>query len=149
CELRAELFRSRDESVTCSTSPPTTVSTVAYLETSEQTAHRIADLITEIFAAEEVAVDLWNMRAERWRVSIHFRAAPDPDPIRVLVIAAAGAETAKALVFEEIAAKDWVRESLRGLKPVAAGRFVVHGAHDRAGVPVNAIGIEIEAALAF
>src|SRR5207253_1862311 len=27
--------------------------------------------------------------------------------------------------------------------------FVVHGAHDRARVPVNAIGIEIEAALAF
>ena len=33
--------------------------------------------------------------------------------------------------------------------PVRAGRFVVHGAHDRARVPVNAIGIEIEAALAF
>jgi len=32
---------------------------------------------------------------------------------------------------------------------VAAGRFVVHGAHDRARVAVNRIGIEIEAALAF
>ena len=27
---------------------------------------------------------------------------------------------------------DWVRKSLAGLAPVAAGRFVVHGAHDRA-----------------
>jgi ribosomal protein L11 methyltransferase len=125
------------------------VSAVAHLETSEQTAHRIADLITETFAAEEVAVDLWDTRAERWRVSIHFRAAPDQDAIRALVAAAAGTETAEALVFEKIAAKDWVHESLRGLKPVAAGRFVVHGAHDRAGVPANAIGIEIEAALAF
>jgi len=35
------------------------------------------------------------------------------------------------------------------LRPVAAGRFVVHGAHDRTRVPLNHIGIEIEAALAF
>jgi ribosomal protein L11 methyltransferase len=33
--------------------------------------------------------------------------------------------------------------------PVAAGRFLVHGSHDRNRVPVNRIGIEIEAALAF
>ena len=50
---------------------------------------------------------------------------------------AAGAEAAEALVFERSAARDWVRESLRGLKPVAAGRFLVHGAHDRARVPAE------------
>ena len=33
--------------------------------------------------------------------------------------------------------------------PVRAGRFVVHGQHDRASVPPNKLGIEIEAALAF
>jgi ribosomal protein L11 methyltransferase len=32
---------------------------------------------------------------------------------------------------------------------VRAGRFIVHGAHDRARVAPNDIGIEIEAALAF
>ena len=42
-----------------------------------------------------------------------------------------------------------MRDSLSGLKPVTAGRFIVHGAHDRAGIPPNRIGIEIEAALAF
>lgn len=133
----------------CPSGSPGIVSTVARLESSEQTAHRIADLITESFAAEDVAVDLWIADPARWRVSIHFCAAPDGDAVRALVAAAAGAEAAEALVFEEIAAKDWVRESLRALQPVAAGRFVVHGAHDRGGVPVNAIGIEIEAALAF
>jgi ribosomal protein L11 methyltransferase len=125
------------------------VSTVAHLESGEQTAHHIADLVTESFRAEDVAVDLRNAGDARWRVSIHFRAPPDQDVVRALVAMAAGTKAAEALVFAEIAAKDWVRESLRGLKPVAAGRFVVHGAHDRAAVPVNAIGIEIEAALAF
>jgi ribosomal protein L11 methyltransferase len=42
-----------------------------------------------------------------------------------------------------------VRKSLDGLAPVEAGRFVVHGAHDRARVRANRIGVEIEAALAF
>ncbi len=42
-----------------------------------------------------------------------------------------------------------MRKSLAELAPVAAGRFIVHGAHDRARIPVNRIGIEIEAALAF
>ena len=80
---------------------------------------------------------------------MHFRAAPDEKIMRALTAAAAGNATAKALRFERVAGKDWVRESLAGLAPVAAGRFVVHGAHDRARIPLNRIGIEIEAALAF
>jgi ribosomal protein L11 methyltransferase len=147
--LWEELLRYRDESATCGSGSRVAARTVARLETSEQAAHGIADLVTESFAAEEVAVDLWNAGDARWRVSIHFRAAPDQDALRKLVATAAGAEAAKALVFERSAARDWVRESLRGLKPVAAGRFVVHGAHDRARVPAGAVGIEVEAALAF
>jgi len=42
-----------------------------------------------------------------------------------------------------------VKASLEDLVPVPAGRFVVHGAHDRARVAPNKLGIEIEAALAF
>ena len=53
------------------------------------------------------------------------------------------------MVVERVAPRDWVKESLTGLQPVTAGRFVVHGAHDRARVPGHCIGIEIEAATAF
>jgi ribosomal protein L11 methyltransferase len=69
--------------------------------------------------------------------------------VRALIGLAAGPQSANALVFETIGATDWVQASLQGLTPVAAGRFLVHGAHDRARVPQNRIGIEIEAALAF
>jgi ribosomal protein L11 methyltransferase len=126
-----------------------TPSTVARLETGEQTAHRIADLFTESFADEGVAVDLWDVGGARWRVALHFRSAPDNDAVRKLVATVGGRDVAAALSFARIAPADWVRESLRGLKPVAAGRFIVHGAHDRVRIPVNRIGIEIEAALAF
>lgn len=44
---------------------------------------------------------------------------------------------------------DWVAKSLEGLKPVRAGRFLVHGAHDRAKRHPGEIAIEIEAGLAF
>lgn len=44
---------------------------------------------------------------------------------------------------------DWVARSLEGLKPVRAGRFFVHGSHDRPARPPSGIAIEIEAGLAF
>jgi ribosomal protein L11 methyltransferase len=130
--------------------PPLRSSTaIALLETDEQSAHRVADLVAESLPADEIAVALVDIGAGRWRVAMHFRAAPDEKIIRALTAAAAGNAAADALRFEHVAAKDWVRESLAGLAPVAAGRFIVHGAHDRARIPLNRIGIEIEAALAF
>ena len=44
---------------------------------------------------------------------------------------------------------DWVALSLEGLKPVRAGRFFVHGAHDRDKRRIGDLPIEIEAGLAF
>jgi ribosomal protein L11 methyltransferase len=69
--------------------------------------------------------------------------------LRELVALAAGEDAARELAFETVAEADWVKRSLEGLTPVRAGRFLVHGAHDRARIPANSIGIEIEAALAF
>ena len=42
-----------------------------------------------------------------------------------------------------------MQNALSGLKPVRAGRILVHGAHDRAHKRPNDISVEIEAALAF
>jgi ribosomal protein L11 methyltransferase len=131
---------------TPSTHKPTVV---GLLETAEQMAHQVADLVAETVPADDVAVTLVDIGAGRWRLAMYFRAAPDEKIIRALTAAAAGNAAAKALRFERVAAKDWVRESLAGLAPVSAGRFIVHGGHDRARIPFNRIGIEIEAALAF
>jgi ribosomal protein L11 methyltransferase len=84
-----------------------------------------------------------------WTVAIHFGAPPNETAVRALIAMAAGVEAANAAVFEPVAAQDWVKASLEGLAPVQAGRFLVHGAHDRARLAANRIGIEIEAALAF
>ncbi|MEP9388671.1 50S ribosomal protein L11 methyltransferase [Mesorhizobium sp. KR9-304] len=44
---------------------------------------------------------------------------------------------------------DWVAKSLEGLQPVRAGRFLVHGSHDRDRRRPGDLAIEIEAGLAF
>ena len=129
--------------------PPGAQTSIATLECDEQAAKTLTGLFAECCADEDAAVSLVDNGRGRWTVAIHFRDPPDRRAVRALAAAAAGDAAAKALTFGHVAAKDWVRESLAGLPPVRAGRFVVHGAHDRARVAPSRIGIEIEAALAF
>jgi ribosomal protein L11 methyltransferase len=121
--------------------------TLARLVCNEATAKRLADSLSERF--DQTATAAFEGTDGRWNLEVHFETAPDQDSTRLTVSQIAGAEVAARLTFEEIAAKDWVAASLAELKPVEAGRFIVHGAHDRARVAANRIGIEIEAALAF
>ena len=115
----------------------------------EQTARRLVDVLTEVLFEGEAAVAAFERPDRGWDVTLHFAEAPDQALLRDLVANAAGEAIAASLVFDTIAAKDWVKASLEDLVPVPAGRFVVHGQHDRARVPPNKLGIEIEAALAF
>lgn len=50
---------------------------------------------------------------------------------------------------EDLPEIDWVSRSLEGLRPVRAGRFLVHGSHDRDQRRTGDIAIEIDAGLAF
>jgi ribosomal protein L11 methyltransferase len=123
--------------------------TIATFITDEQSARRIAASFSDAFAGDEVATGLADLGHGQWCVTLYFDGEIGEATARELAIAAVGAQKGRALRFQRIAAKDWVADSLRELKPIAAGRFVVHGGHDRGGVPANRIGIEIEAALAF
>ena len=120
---------------------------VARLSIDEATAKTVATLVGETL--DDAVCAAFEGDGGQWQVAIHFSAGVDQAAVRVLVARAAGEAAAQALTFEQVAEIDWVAQSLAGLKPVRAGRFIVHGAHDRARVPINAIGIEIEAALAF
>ena len=121
----------------------------ATLTADEQSARRIADRFAEAFLADEAAVSLVDAGGGRWSVTVYFRSNVDESAVCTLANSAAGVTAGSGLRFARIAAKDWVAESLLGLKPITAGRFVVHGAHDRGCAPPNQSGIEIEAALAF
>ena len=121
---------------------------VARLLCDEPTARRLATAIDDSLDGDNLVCSAFEGEDGQWQLAIHFASSVDEAAIRDLVRAAAG-ELADALTVELIAEADWVAQSLAGLAPVRAGRFIVHGAHDRARVPANALGIEIEAALAF
>ena len=133
--------------------PPAAATTIATLTTDEQSALRVADLVADEFFADDGAISLVDAGQGQWRVTFYFRHETDERRVRALLrdlaVTADGAEVAQGARFARIAGKDWVAESLRGLKPIAAGRFVVHGAHDRGRAPPNRISIEIQAAQAF
>jgi ribosomal protein L11 methyltransferase len=115
----------------------------------EHSAKGIVDALTEVFFEGQAAIAAFERPDGRWDVTVHFAEAPDQALVRELVANAAGPEAADNIAFDTVEAKDWVRASLEDLVPVPAGRFVVHGQHDRSRVAPNKIGIEIEAALAF
>lgn len=116
---------------------------------SESEARRIADLVAETFDPAEVAAASFEESEGVWVAEAYAGSAFDPDMLRDLVGLAAGPDRAAEVEFGEIAEQDWIAASLEGLAPVVVGPFHVHGSHDRGRVPPNAIGIEIEAALAF
>jgi ribosomal protein L11 methyltransferase len=136
--------------------PPNDAAHVMRLACEELTARRIAAIVVETFdpattatAAFEETPDTGGRNKRPWIVEAYFDAPPDEANVRALVAAAAGDAAARAASFGRVVERDWVAASLEGLKPVRAGRFIVHGAHGRDAVKANDIAIEIEAALAF
>jgi ribosomal protein L11 methyltransferase len=135
--------------------PPNNAAHRLSLVSDEKRARAIADLIVESFEPAEAAStafeteERWPGGGKAWLVEAYFGFEPDEDEIRALIAAASDDETAQAVTFGVTEKRDWVANALAGLVPVRAGRFLVHGQHDRARVKANDIAIEIEAGLAF
>ena len=135
------------------TNPLKETSSLARLVTDAGTAHRLFDALMEVFDPGETAIATFEDPSARekgaWAVEIYFERPPDRDAVRGLLRDIAGDAASERVAFTTVTARDWVAQSLAGLAPVPAGRFVIHGSHDRHRVPPNRIGVEIEAALAF
>jgi len=135
--------------------PPNNASHLLRVTIDEARARAIADLIVESFEPAEAASTAFETEApwpgggKAWQVEVYFGFEPDQAELRALVAAAAGDQAANIVEFGVTERRDWVANSLAGLAPVRAGRFLVHGGHDRARVRAGDIGIEIEAGLAF
>lgn len=87
---------------------------------------------------------------DQWAVDANFDHEPENPAITALLaqvpeLAAGG----PFVTIAKIQDRDWVVESLKGLAPVHAGPFFIHGRHDREKRPAGAISIEIEATQAF
>ena len=95
-----------------------------------------------------VAVTMFEIAGTHgWRVEAYYEDTPDAAALLLLsgdLMAAGG-----AIAIEAVPDENWVAISQAALPPVEAGRFLVHGSHDRARVGFRLNAIEIDAGEAF
>lgn len=122
------------------------------LEAGRFEAKRLAAILEEAFEFDGYPVTREETPpySKHWTVdTIIFDV--EPEDAEALVREALGDEgttiDVKVTVLDDTT--NWIAVSEEIRKPVPVGRFYVHGSHDRARVPVNARGIEIDAELAF
>lgn len=78
-------------------------------------------------------------------VEAYYGSSARLDRVEVALAAQGIAEVA----IDAVPDRNWVAVSQAALRPVAAGRFVVHGSHDRARFALRRNAIEIDAGEAF
>lgn len=119
-----------------------------FCRASAKEAERLFRLAEALFEEDGFPVATLEIdeNADLHELSIYVDEAEIDDVERRF---AEGTPDAPALAREALPETDWVAHVLEGLTPVAAGRFLVHGSHDRAAPAKGRIRIEIEAGLAF
>ncbi len=111
------------------------------------TGRAAAGIIGELVAPEPLAVTLFEAKPPTFVVEAYWDAEP---ALAVIVDALAGlAAKLGAPSLEAVPDENWVALSQRALPPVGAGRFLVHGSHDRRRFAARRHAVEIDAGEAF
>jgi ribosomal protein L11 methyltransferase len=114
---------------------------------SRKLAETVSAALSELYWPPVEAVGLFEDGPQTWRVDAYFSEPPDTNRLHQF-LADHGARDVEC-VIETVPDADWVAVTQERLHPVRAGRFVVHGRHDRARVGRSRWAIEIDAGQAF
>lgn len=106
-----------------------------------------SDVIEVLGEPAPLALTLFELHPPTFVVEAYYSAMPQLDALRFR-LAEYDARLADASL-EEVPDENWVALSQAALPPIAAGRFVVHGSHDRARFAMRRLAVEIEAGEAF
>ncbi|TGP49309.1 50S ribosomal protein L11 methyltransferase [bacterium M00.F.Ca.ET.230.01.1.1] len=121
-----------------------------HLTASKVEADRIFAALDAAFEDDGLPIAVLEVDEEKDIHEVSLYADGDVDPVEARVKdILVGLGLPKPVEREILPDVDWVSRSLEGLKPVRAGRFFVHGSHDRAKRHAGDLAIEIEAGLAF
>src|SRR5688500_14305564 len=92
-------------------------------------ARRISNFLERDWADAGVVVSLDERADGLWSVDVYFEAG-EPEEIAANIRDGLGADAFGApLSVETLPEINWVAAGLEALKPVTAGRFIVHGSH--------------------
>jgi len=112
-------------------------------------ARRISNFLDRDYGEDGVVVSLDERPDGLWSVDAYFETG-GADEIAAGICDGLGSDAFGALQsVEALPESDWVRAGFKSLKPIAVGRFFVHGSHDRRLVSAGRVAIEIDAGLAF
>ncbi len=104
-------------------------------------------LLSDLVAPQALAVTLFEDAPRGFIVEAYYDADPGID---TMVHTLAGLDRSLGpATIEAVPDLNWVAMSQAALPPILAGRFVVHGSHNRARVGLRPNAIEIEAGEAF
>ena len=99
---------------------------------------------------EPTAVSFFENKTGEWLTTAHYQLEPDVEQLSTLIQDCLSLnEEDFTLKLSWVENKDWVAHVQKNLKPVIAGRFFIHGSHDRKQANSESNTIEINAAQAF
>ncbi len=118
--------------------------TLTFPNLSHEAAHGMAEVIENDFQLDPLAVTIneTDEAQNLWETVAWF----EDDETATAARAHLGNPDAIIALVPDV---DWVRRSLEGLAPVTAGRFFLHGSHDRDQRRSSGISLEIDAGTAF
>lgn len=122
-----------------------------YVSTTEPVAEQVLNALSNLFGEEDYAVATQEIDEAKgiWEASIYGTSDQEADLAERFGALIRESFPTLEMQREVLPDIDWIAKSLEGLKPVRAGRFLVHGSHDRDKVKPGDIGILIDAGQAF
>jgi len=104
-------------------------------------------LSEEYWDPPAVTVNETDEKAGLWNVIAYGNETAEAENLRKFLLGRGFSPA--GMTIERLPQVDWVRETLAGLPPVIAGRFFVHGEHDRQRRRSGGCSLEIGATTAF
>ena len=112
-------------------------------------ASAASEILESIVVPEALAVTMFEASVAAWTVEAYFEEEPDRQTLSTALTAVLPPNALQSLIVTPLPDENWVALSQAALPPVHAGRFVIHGSHDRAVIGKRTYAIEIDAGEAF
>ena len=112
-----------------------------------EAGRRAADLLGEPPAPPALAITVFELRPPAFVVEAYYDHEPSLAAIQHVLTERRAELGTPAL--EAVPDLNWVALSQAALPPIRAGRFIVHGSHDRSRFAMRRLAMEIEAGEAF
>jgi ribosomal protein L11 methyltransferase len=119
------------------------------VEAEPPAAGRIARALDEAEQPQALSVSYFDLGNARFEISALYGEPAEEGTLTRLIETAADGDAVTPLVLEEVPLQNWVTVSQGQRGPVRAGRFLIHGSHDRDTLTRTRFTIEIDADQAF